>query len=58
MRKSSQTLGHKATETRDPFFSFPHPINASVARSVAAGVVVMAALTIALDVPWLMFAIA
>ncbi len=46
------------TETRDPFFSFPHPINASVARSVAGGVVVMAALTIALDVPWLMFVIA
>lgn len=33
-------------------------MNASVARSVAAGVVVMAALTIAFDVPWLMFVIA
>ncbi len=47
-----------ATETRNPFFSFPHPINASVARSVAAGVVVMAVVTIAFDVPWLIFVIA
>ena len=47
-----------ATESRDPFFSFPHPINASVARTIAAGVVVMAAITIAVDVPWLMFVIA
>ena len=48
--------------TKQPFFSFPNPINESVARSVAAGVVIMAATSIALDVafgfPWLMFAIA
>ena len=29
-----------------PFFSFPNPINESVARSVAAGVVIMSAATI------------
>ena len=44
--------------TKQPFFSFPNPINSSVARGVAAGVVVMAALTIAFDFPWLMLAIA
>ena len=35
------------------FFSFPHPLNASVARAVAAGVVIMAVATIALDMPWI-----
>ncbi len=45
-------------ETKAPFFSFPHPINASVARSVAAGVVIMAVLAITLDFPWLIFVIA
>ena len=44
--------------TQENFFSFPHPINASVARSVALGVVIMATLTIALDFPWLIFLIA
>lgn len=43
---------------KQPFFSFPNPINESVARSVAAGVVIMAAATIAFDFPWLMFLIA
>jgi hypothetical protein len=33
------------------FFSFPHPINASVARAVAAGVVIMAVATIVFDQP-------
>ena len=47
------------SQTSKPtFFSFPNPINESVARSVAAGVVVMAAATIAFDFPWLMFLIA
>ena len=36
---------------KDPFFSFPHPINASVARTVGAGVVIMAVATIVLDEP-------
>ncbi len=40
---------------KQPFFSFPNPINESVARSVAAGVVILAAATIAFDFPWLMF---
>jgi hypothetical protein len=35
------------------FFSFPHPINASVARAVAGGVVLMAAATIVFDQPWI-----
>lgn len=43
---------------KQPFFSFPNPINESVARSVAAGVVIMAAATIAFDFPWLMLALA
>ncbi len=42
------------TESKDPFFSFPHPINSYVARWVAAGVVLMALATIALDQPWIM----
>lgn len=49
-----------ATETqtqKQPFFSFPNPINESVARSVAAGVVILAVATIAFDFPWLMFAL-
>ncbi len=43
---------------KQPFFSFPNPINESVARTVAAGVVIMAAATIAFDFPWLMLALA
>lgn len=42
------------TESKDPFFSFPHPINSYVARWVAGGVVLMAIATIALDQPWIM----
>lgn len=41
-------------ESRDPFFSFPHPMNAYVARWVAGGVVIMAIATIVLDQPWIM----
>lgn len=44
--------------SKQPFFSFPNPINESVARSVAAGVVIMSAATIAFDFPPLMFLIA
>jgi hypothetical protein len=40
------------------FFSFPHPVNEVSARLVAAGVVVMAAVTIAFDQPWLTAVIA
>lgn len=36
---------------KESFFSFPHPLNASVARAVGAGVLIMAVLTIALDQP-------
>ena len=43
---------------KQPFFSFPNPINESVARSVAAGVVIMAGVTIAFDIPWLMLVLA
>jgi len=46
------------TEIQAPFFSFPHPMNGNVARSVAFGVVVMASLVIALDFTWLMFPLA
>ncbi|MDP6665772.1 MAG: DUF4395 domain-containing protein [Dehalococcoidia bacterium] len=38
-------------QQEDPFFSFPHPLNASVARAVAAGVVIMAVVTIVFDQP-------
>jgi hypothetical protein len=48
----------EAGTEKQPFFSFPHPINSSVARAVAAGVVIMAVATIAFDFPWLMIAIA
>jgi hypothetical protein len=51
------------TETKAPFFSFPHPMNGNVARAVALGVVVMAALVIAstvvdIDFRWLLFPLA
>ena len=39
------------SQQKESFFSFPHPLNASVARAVAAGVLVMAVLTIVLDQP-------
>lgn len=42
-----------ATQGEPGFFSFPHPLNASVARAVAAGVVVMAIATIVFDQPWI-----
>ena len=38
---------------RESFFSFPHPVNEVATRLIAAGVVVLAALTIALEQPWL-----
>ena len=39
-------------------FSFPNPVNEVSARLVAAGVVVMCALAIAFDLPWLTVVIA
>jgi hypothetical protein len=39
-------------------FSFPNPVNEISARIVAGGVVLLAAITIALDQPWLILAIA
>ncbi len=46
------------TQSEPSFFSFPHPINASVARAVAAGVVLMALATIIFDQPWITLVIA
>lgn len=40
------------------FFSFPHPINGSVARAVAGGVVLMAIATIVFDQPWMTLVLA
>jgi hypothetical protein len=45
-------------EHREGLFSFPDPVNEVSSRLVAGGVVLMSALTIALDVPWLTLAIA
>lgn len=39
-------------------FSFPNPVNEISARLVAGGVVILAALTLALDQPWLMIPLA
>ena len=50
-------LGTKTTE-KQSFFSFPNPINASVARGVAAGVVIMAVAIIVLNWHWLMIPLA
>src|SRR5690242_10923962 len=43
---------------RADLLSFPNPVNEVSARLVAAGVVVMAALTIALDQPWILIPLA
>jgi hypothetical protein len=40
------------------FFSFPHPMNSSVARVVAGGVVIMAVATILFDQPWITLVLA
>ncbi len=40
------------------FFSFPDPVNEVSARLVAAGVVIMSALTIGFDLKWVVFVIA
>jgi hypothetical protein len=47
-----------ADERRESLFSFPDPVNEVSARLVAGGVVLMSALTIALDAPWVTLAIA
>ncbi len=39
-------------------FRFPNPVNEVAARTVAAGVVVMAVVALAFDVPWLLIPIA
>lgn len=44
--------------SRQGLFSFPHPVNEVSARLVAGAVVVLALLTIALDLPWLTAVIA
>jgi hypothetical protein len=43
---------------RERVFSFPDPVNEVAARLVAGGVVVLSALSIALDAPWLTAVIA
>jgi hypothetical protein len=43
---------------KQSLFSFPDPVNEVAARTVAAGVVVMAVLALALDVPWLLVPLA
>ena len=40
------------------FFTFPHPVNSSVVRSVAICVVVLSSITIIFDLPWIMLFIA
>jgi hypothetical protein len=37
----------------ESLFSFPDPVNEVSARLVAAGVVIVSALTIALNLPWM-----
>jgi hypothetical protein len=39
-------------------FSFPNPVNEKAARTVAAGVVVMAVAAVAFDLPWLVVPLA
>ena len=46
----------KTTDEKTPsrqFFSFPNPVNEVSARLVAAGVLVMAVLTVTLDLKWM-----
>ena len=43
---------------RDPFFSFPNPVNEVSARLVATGVVIMAVATLAFDLRWLTLVLA
>ena len=47
-----------APQKHSSFFSFPHPMNSSVARVVATGVVIMAVTTILLDQPWITLVLA
>ena len=42
-----------SVQEKQSFFYFPHPLNSSVARTVAAGVVIMAVATIVFDQPWI-----
>ena len=42
----------------DRLFTFPNPVNEVSARLVAAGVVILAFLTLALDQPWLLIPLA
>ena len=51
-------LGTTTKTDKQSFFSFPNPINASVARGVAAGVVIMSLAIIAFDWQWLMIPLA
>jgi hypothetical protein len=40
------------------FFSFPNPVNEAAARTVATGVVVMAVVALAADLPWMLIPLA
>jgi hypothetical protein len=48
----AKTQGDSAVSKWDSVFSFPNPVNEVSARFVAGGVVVMAVLTIALNLKW------
>ncbi len=43
---------------QESFFSFPHPVNEVATRLIAGGVVILAALAVALEQPWLVVAMA
>ena len=43
---------------RESLFSFPHPVNEVATRLIAGGVVILAALAVALEQPWLVVAMA
>jgi hypothetical protein len=44
--------------SKSGFFAFPHPVNETSARVVAAGVVCMAAAAVVADQPWIMIPLA
>ena len=49
---STSEIPTPTAPTREPFFSFPNPVNEVSARLVAGGVVIMAVLTLAFDLKW------
>ena len=55
---AQSTIDERSTTSRPRLLSFPDPVNEVSARVVAAGVVVMAVLTIAFDLRWLTLVLA